>query len=65
MNLTHYFAADGSYGNADLVIVDTSDWSIDEWDIIENAPDSERMELAWQLSHGPDTNPDQDPLPGI
>lgn len=65
MNLTHYFAADGSYGSSDLVIVDTSNWSIDEWDIVENAPDNERMSIAWQLSNGPSVNPDQDPLPGI
>lgn len=65
MKMTHYFAADGSYGNSDLVIVDTSDWTTDEWDIVENAPDSERMSIAWQLCNGPDTDPGQDSLPGI
>lgn len=65
MSTTHYFAADGSYGEADILVLDTSDWSQDEWDIIENAPDSERMAIAWQLSNGPSVNPGQDPLPGI
>mgnify|MGYP006297109677 CR=1 FL=1 len=65
MKLTHYFAADGSYGDADLVIIDTSEWTQDEWDIVENATDAERMVIAWQLSNGPDSHPDQDTLPGI
>jgi sarcosine oxidase gamma subunit len=65
MKMTHYFAADGSYGSADLVIIDTSDWSPDEWDIVENAPEDERMAIAWQLSNSAGTNLAQDPLPGI
>ena len=46
----HYFAADGSYGDAQIIVVDTSDWSKDEWDIIENCSDSERLDIAYQLT---------------
>jgi len=49
----HYFAADGNYGNArQLVVVDTSDWTEDEWEDVDNAPDSERGSIALQLSGG-------------
>ena len=38
--MNHYFATDGNYGNAEnLVIIDTADWTEDEWDIIEQSPE--------------------------
>lgn len=57
----HYFAADGNYGSAEgLVIVDTSDWTEEEWDAIDAARDSERPAIASQLSG---FDPDQLELP--
>ena len=45
-----YFANDGSYGDADqLVIIDTSHWSDDRWDAVRNATDNQRISLAKQL----------------
>lgn len=63
-----YFAADGSFGDADLIVVDTSEWGNEEWEIIDNAPDSERMSIAFQLSAGVadrEAPAGQDPLPGF
>ena len=57
----HYFAEDGNYGSADgLVIVDTSDWTEDEWEIIDGALDCDRPIIARSLSK---TDPDQLELP--
>jgi len=54
MNLT-YFAADGSYGDASsLVVVDTSDWADDDWDMVQEARDSERSAIAVQISRSSD-----------
>ena len=42
-----YFAADGNYGEADeLVIVDTTLWSEEDWNEIEEASDSYRPDIA-------------------
>lgn len=47
----HYFAADGNYGDAtNLVIVDTSDWTEDEWADISFAIDANRPLIALSLS---------------
>jgi hypothetical protein len=47
----HYFAVDGNYGSADgIVIVDTSDWSEDDWEAIEMAGDSDRASVAYALA---------------
>lgn len=60
---TTYFAADGSYGNAaDLIILDTSDWSTDEWEIIDEVRDIDRVRVAYELSLRSD---DQPALPGM
>lgn len=46
----HYFAADGNYGSAEgLVVVDTSDWTEEEWEVIDCARESERPEIAKQM----------------
>lgn len=48
---THYFAKDGNYGDAkELVIIDTSDWTEDEWSDIDFAIDSNRPSIALSLS---------------
>lgn len=61
----HYFAADGNYGNAkDLVIVDTSDWTEDEWADIDFAIDANRPLIAISLSTSRKvSSPDQLQLP--
>jgi hypothetical protein len=42
-----YFASDGSYGDADqLVIVDTSKWDDSRWEAIQNATDNDRIKVA-------------------
>jgi hypothetical protein len=47
-----YFASDGSFGSADgLEIVDTSDWTEQDWEMIENASDSERPALAQHIAN--------------
>lgn len=45
-----YFAADGSYGDAqDLLVVSTSDWPAGAFDSIEDASDSGRLAIAIQM----------------
>jgi hypothetical protein len=46
----HYFAADGSYGDAqDAVVVDTSDWGEYEWEAVEEAGDMSRMHVVGKI----------------
>ena len=46
-----YFAKDGSYGDASgLVIVDTSNWSEETWEMIENTSDIFRATRAMEES---------------
>lgn len=61
----HYFGADGNYGDArSLVVVDTTDWTDEEWADIEHAKDSERSQIALSLSTSRKvTHPDQTQLP--
>ena len=48
---TTYFAIDGNYGDADgIVIVETSEWSEDDWQAIENAGDADRASVAYALA---------------
>ena len=50
-----YFAEDGSYGNADnIALVDTDDWTPEEWETIDETPDWERPGVAEKLArkHG-------------
>lgn len=43
-----YFTSDGAYGLADdyTTVIDTSGWSDEDWEQIENCSDSKRFELA-------------------
>ena len=59
----HYYAADGIYGDAQIIVIYTSDWSKDAWDIIENCTDDERLDIAYQLTQAPKIQ--QDMLPGL
>lgn len=46
-----YFAVDGSYGNAvDMIEVNTENWTEEDWEAIEQASDSERIEVARDLA---------------
>ena len=48
--MKHYFASDGNYGSAvDLSIIETSEWTAQDWQRIENASDSERDIVARQI----------------
>jgi hypothetical protein len=50
-NSTTYFALDGNYGEAQgMVVVDTTKWSEDDWTQIEEASDSERAQVALDLT---------------
>ena len=47
---TFYFATDGSYGHADgLVLADTGRWTEKDWELIENASDDERVQVAREI----------------
>jgi hypothetical protein len=58
---TYYFAADGSYGRAeDIIIIDTANWSDEEWEAIDMASDSARHSTAAQIIAN--ASPEQLPL---
>lgn len=47
-----YFASDGSYGDADgIVLIDTTEWTAAEWEEIDGMTDSERYEFALALEY--------------
>jgi hypothetical protein len=47
----HYFAGDGNYGGAnDLVVVDTSKWTDEDWERIEETQDYKRSTVAMSVS---------------
>lgn len=47
-----YFALDGSYGNAvDILIANTDNWTEEDWQTVEEASDSERLEVARNLTN--------------
>ena len=49
--MTTYFAGDGSYGNADkLFVADTTQWTLEDWEEIEMAGDSDRLDVAEELT---------------
>ena len=48
---TTYFALDGNYGTADgMVVVDTSGWTEEDWQAIDEVGDSDRASLALALA---------------
>ena len=48
-----YFASDGNYGSAeDLLVIDTSQWTEEYWQLIDETPDNYRMMVAHRLHHG-------------
>lgn len=43
----HYFAQDGTYGEADkLVILETSNWNEEDWEEIDEVPEWDRPRVA-------------------
>lgn len=43
----HYFAPDGSYGDATGgCLIDTSKWADDEWNLVIDSPDDHRHRVA-------------------
>ena len=47
-----YFASDGNYGDANgIVLIDTSEWTEDEWEEIDGMTDSERYEFVLALEY--------------
>lgn len=52
-----YVAADGNYGSAEnLVIIDTTNWTADDWELLDTAGDSERIETALQINATKENN---------
>ena len=48
-----YFATDGSYGDADsMVVVDTADWSNEMWNMIDQSGDYYRGYVAELFDNG-------------
>jgi hypothetical protein len=48
-----YFDADGCWGTADegyFVVLDTTRWVQEDWDVIDSCRDGERMALAVDIS---------------
>lgn len=46
-----YFASDGSYGQADgIVIIDTRTWNAEQWERMEYALDHERAAIAFSIA---------------
>lgn len=51
--LDTYFAVDGSFGKAEgLVVVDTTDWTPDMWECIEEEWEHSRPALAKHFASG-------------
>lgn len=49
--MDYYFAQDGNYGDAtNIVLVDTTNWTEDDWQLVEDTHDSERADLALKIS---------------
>lgn len=47
-----YFAEDGAYGNASgMVIIDTEDWTVEDWDLIDNTQDWDRPRVAREIAN--------------
>ena len=48
---THYFTEDGSYGHSDEPLyIDTTDWTKQDWEEVEDAWDSDKYWVAKKIS---------------
>ena len=49
--MMHYFAEDGSYGTAECHrVFDTSEWTREDWQKIEECSDGDRLSLAVDIN---------------
>jgi hypothetical protein len=49
--MDYYFAPDGIFGDAtELILVDTTNWTEEDWFLIEDCAPSERQDIAQKLS---------------
>ena len=54
-----YFSTDGSFGDAqDLEIIDTSDWTGEEWDEVQNEMDCFRLATALAITRSKKNKPE-------
>jgi len=44
-----WVADDGSFGTGDVEVIDSTDWTEDDWDAFEEASDWERLYVARQI----------------
>jgi hypothetical protein len=45
-----WVSQDGSYGTGDIVFIDTTNWVGKDFDSLDNAPDSEKYDLAIRIT---------------
>jgi hypothetical protein len=46
-----WFTTDGTYGNeSDLTVIDTANWTTNDWHDVEACSDAERLELALSIA---------------
>lgn len=52
MSNLYYFAADGSYGHWHdaSILADVSQWTEEDWELIEGASDSSRAGVAYAIA---------------
>lgn len=49
--MAHFFSNDGSYGDADgILVVDTDTWTDEDWRDINDASDSTRLDIAKDIA---------------
>lgn len=46
-----WVADDGSFGSGEVIEFDTSRWTEEDFEAVENASDSERLSVAKKISH--------------
>ena len=46
---------DGSYGSGEVLIIDTTNWTDAEHEQLEDASDSERLEIAYEIALSKET----------
>ena len=46
----HWFAEDGSYGRGVTIVVDTRNWTDEDWRDIDDSSDSERALVAIEIT---------------
>ena len=53
-----YFAADGSYGSAEkMIVVNTSSFTAEDWENIECATDSDLIQVVYDILDSKESRP--------